>query len=221
MHPRRWLYVMAGIWLASARVASADVFRIDQSVLEPAANGAVTIGHAPGGFCCYVTTQVFTAGVTAPLAAISVDIQGLQGAPLRLAITPVLGAPGGIGLPDLSTVLAEMFIPGGSASIDTIIPLPQPFRQTQGQRYAIAASYPTAGPLPPNLPGSGFWRRTSVDIYPGGEPLVTTIDGGWIRQLGTDARFRTFVEAPPVPEPGTLLLVSGALVLALRKRACG
>jgi hypothetical protein len=87
----------------------------------------------------------------------------------------------------------------------------------EGKRYAIVASYPDAPPPPAPFTWDGVWQRTDTDAYAGGEPISHRGDGSWIRQLGTDARFATWV--PQTPEPGTLILLgSGLLACVIPRR---
>jgi hypothetical protein len=186
-------------WFLSVQTVTADPIRIDQRVTTPFPGGIVI------GGCCEVISQVFTAGVTGQLVALSVDLTATEVVPLHIAVTAFSG-----GLPDLSHVFAEVIVPSGTSLLDEVIALPQPFRQVRGTQYAIVARYPDAPrPGPPGFT-TATWSRTGTDLYLRGEPFSRLSDGTWIRQLGTDARFITFVDAP-VPEPATFVLVGGGL----------
>jgi hypothetical protein len=122
MRSLRLACVAIGVVVGFAGAASADPIRVDQTALEPFTGGGVAIGlHRPDTTCCDLATQVFTAGVTAPLVAISVAIAATHVTPLRLAITPMLETADPFGVPDLSTVLAEVLVPNGSAPINDIL----------------------------------------------------------------------------------------------------
>jgi hypothetical protein len=156
--------VAIGVVLVSAALATADPIVVDQRVLEAAATTGIAIGlRRPDTTCCDLAAQVFTAGVTSPLVALSVAIEGTHVTPLRLAITPMLDTVDPFGLPDLSTVLAEVLVASGSSGISEIVFLPRPFRQIQGHRYAIVASYPDAPAPPAPFNSDGGWRTTHFD----------------------------------------------------------
>src|SRR5687767_15902016 len=106
-------------------VAHADPIRIDQS--------ATGTSDAAASFnqCCAFVSQVFTAGVTADLVGLSVDItaDGNHSYPLRLAVTGTALDRFGTTVPDLGTVLAEVVIARGSISLAELVNLPRPPRQ--------------------------------------------------------------------------------------------
>jgi hypothetical protein len=213
----RHTFLAAAVVFASAGAAYADPFRIDQS-----ATGTSSVS-ASINQCCAFVSQLFTAGITADLVGVSVDItaEGDHGFPLRLAITGTTLDTFGRTVPDLDAVLADAVVASGSVSLAELVLLSHAVRQFAGQQYAIVANY--MGAPPPAFPGPmlGGWGRTTEDYVGGYAMSLRAVDSPWILLLAGDNRFITYVsEQAQVPEPGTwLLLTSGLTGLAMRCRS--
>lgn len=196
--------------------ASGEPIRLDQSALGISNIAAVF------NTCCAHVAQVFTAGVTGSLVAVSVDIHAEQSQfPLRVAVTRTTRDVLGRVVPDLSQVLAEATIASGSSLIDDRILLDHPFDQHADTAYSVVANY-VGAPPPIQGPSLGFWTATPQDTYRRGYPMSFS-NGSWIEQLGIDLQFATFAAPTPVPEPSTLLLLTSAGwgLLVARRHARG
>lgn len=159
----------------------------DQSFIAPT-NAGSSINE-----CCAFTGQTYTAGLTAALAAVSVDITEDSSShfPLDVQIRTVSG-----GLPT-TTVLGEAITT--TFGLSDIIFFPQNIPQTAGVQYAIIVHFVGA---PPEGVGQqvGVWSGTGGNLYPRGM-IVGSMDGGvtWpISSPDVDSHFVTYVV---VPEP--------------------
>lgn len=195
----------------------AQSYILDQSFTSPDNEGA----NINEGFT-YVA-QIFTAGLSGNLGAVSVEINKFGPAlPLEVQLRGVSG-----GAPN-ATVLGETVVPSGAATLAEQLTFLQVIPVAAGSQYAIVASYVGA---PPHGAGQaqGYWlgaNGTTMDYYPGGG-LYASNDGAlWFSESGpnnyNDQFFQTWVE--PVPEPGTMVLLLLAVLggpLSFRSMVAG
>ena len=209
------LFLAAFLILGTA-AADADVIRLDQSVTNYTGLNAIV------NECCRHVAQTFTAGLNGELVAVAVDVRlnrsdGLS-FPLRVGVTRVAG-----GIPTLN-YLADTVVPSGQTLLSNVLLLNRPVRQSAGDVFAIVVNYEGA---PPAGAGNGIavWLGDVAAPYSGGAPFAKDESVGpdfWHSFAGLgDQLFATYVvESAPVPEPGTILLLSAAVLtgVAHRKR---
>ncbi len=180
---------------------------LDQSFTQPG-GAAVFINEATA-----FIAQTYTAQRTGTLAAISVDVESVAGARLRISIrTAVNGLP-------TAEVLGETLLDGSSAAVDELITFRERIVQRRGVQYAIAVDYPEE---PPPAGLTHRWNGAPGDLYvPGG--IASSLDGiNWSFEApgSIDVHFRSFVD---VSTPGILGLflvgLSSFLTTVYRRRS--
>ena len=160
--------------------------------------------------CCAFIAQTYTAGSTATLAGVEVDIAQAQGHgsfPLDISLRTVAS-----GLPT-SVVLGEIVLGRSSSSLPDLITFPEVINQVTGTQYAIVATYLGAPPTP-GTDAQGIWFGGDGNPYPRGD-LASSVDGiSWFLSNPNDfdLHFQTFVNA--IPEP-TYHLTVGLILMAL------
>ncbi len=136
--------------------------------------------------CCAYVAQTFTAGLSGDLTGLSVDVQPLGDARLRLAVRAVdaNGDP-------VDSELGSVELAGSGSALSNVIELPQPIRLMKNHHYAIVANEVDGPPLGT---ASGNWRGATDDLYPRGIMLAEDPDGGWFASgADYDVHFKTFV----------------------------
>jgi hypothetical protein len=189
--------LLAALWLASPqRAAAAPV--LDQA-FEPATISALY------GLSELSRAQTFTVGVEGVLASFEVLLRGSGAASFEIHATtgglPVFG----------STALASGSVAFSAPSAAAFFSIDvSGFGIGVGPGDVLAIVHPGSG-------GGGFWA--SQLGYAGGIGLTTNdLSPSAYVATGEDFGFRTYVE--PIPEPGTLALLSfGCALLAASRRA--
>lgn len=163
---------------ASPATAQAPPVVDQEFVAETSAGAAINE-------CCRFVAQTFTAGRSARLAAVNVDVVEARAGRLRVELRTVAG-----GIPT-ANVLGATVLPSGGAPFTQLIVFPQRIIMTAGNQYAIVLSYEGA---PPPGPGQtqGIWAGAAGDGYPLGDAFASQSDGvTWSASLGVDLHFRT------------------------------
>lgn len=162
--------------------------------------------------------QVFTAGLTGHLEAVSVDVVSYQDDYLlRISIYEAWGdRPYG-------NALGSMMLGSSSSPLSELILLDRPVFVVSGRQYALVVDYPDG---PPNGVGNtlGFWSGSTLNDYSGGGYVLGNVSGGVVQWATAreDLFFRTYVA--PVPEPTSLVMyaigtVAGLGFVVRRRRA--
>jgi hypothetical protein len=166
--------------------------------------------------------QTFTVGLTGQLTEVDVAIVQFSVTPgnVFLEIRPTL-ADGSPGLDP--TFLAQTTVPAANvpSGFDPSNPLTAfdltaaNLQVTAGEQLAIVVYA--------NFPGALFtWVGATGNLYPRGSYFSEQPPpDSWFGQPDWDLDFRTFVDAAPVPEPGTLSLLVTGLGALLAYRGTG
>ena len=192
----------------------------------PTASGALILDQSSAGngsreninVCCEFIGQTFTVGLGGALAAVSVDVRSLVGAPMRVGVLETTG-----GTPGQNVLTSASVI--GSSPLDRIIRFASPIAVTPGEVLALAVWFPNVAS---HSVTAGIWTGTAGNAYGGGQAFSGTlaIDDNYASPIEwrpngrfgeVDVNFRTYIDdAFGVPVPATAYLFLIGIVAVWR-----